>query len=98
MTSSQWGHKSKSTLSWQYLSAREPDSGKPWTVIWDTKRRPESDERNTALEKFEASALDRARHMLRLGFIVYEIRDPAGLVFLAEAAIKQRLGLQPAIA
>ncbi len=69
-----------------------------WTVIWDTKRQSGTDGRNTALEKFETSALDRARHMLRLGFIVYEIRDPTGLVFLEEAGIKQRLGSQPAVA
>jgi hypothetical protein len=98
MKSGQWPRRSKSTLSWQHLSAREADTGERWTVIWDTKRKAGTDGRNTALEKFETAALDRARHMLRLGFIVYEIRDPAGSVFLEEAGIKQRLEPRPAIA
>jgi len=95
---SQWPRRTKSTLSWQHLSAREADNGERWAVIWDTKRNPETDGRNSALEKFEAGALDRARHMLRMGFIVYEIRSPSGSVFLEEAGIKERLGIQPEIA
>jgi hypothetical protein len=98
MKSDQWPRRSKSTLSWQYLSAREPDTGERWTVIWDTERKPGIDGRNAALEKFEPAALERARHMLRLGFIVYEIRDPAGSLVLEEAEIKQRLGSRPAAA
>ena len=38
-------------------------------------------------------ALDRARHLLRMGFVVYEIRAPQGSLFLGETAIKARLGL-----
>jgi len=74
------------------------DTGERWTVIWDTKRKPGMDGRNSAVERFEAGALDRARHMLRMGFVVYEIRQPSGLVFLGEAGIRERLGLQPAVA
>lgn len=98
MKSSQWPRRYKSTLSWQHLSGRDTDTGERWTVIWDTKRKPGTDGRNSATEKFENTALDRARHMLRLGFVVYEIRQPSGLVFLEEAGIRLRLGLQPAIA
>jgi hypothetical protein len=80
--------------NWHSLPKETADSGERWSIIWDTKRRGESDGRNTAVEKFEASALDRAKHLLRMGFVVYEIRGPLGTVFLEEAAIKARLGLQ----
>lgn len=81
--------------NWHQLSRQQADAGERWTIIWDTKRRADGDSRNTAVEKFESAALDRARHLLRMGFIVYEIREPQGSVFLEETAIKQRLGLQP---
>ena len=95
MTSSVWPRKSKATLSWQHLSARPPASTERWTVIWDTKRNPDVGGRNTAVETVESAALDRARHMLRMGFIVYEIRGPSGSIFLEEAEISARFGLQP---
>ena len=84
--------------NWHQLSLQQADAGARWTIIWDTKRRPEIDSRNTAVEKFETAALDRARHLLRMGFIVYEIREPQGAVFLEEAAIKQRLGIETRVA
>ena len=90
-----WPRKNKATLSWQHLSARPPESSERWAVIWDTKRNPDADGRNTAVEKFESAALDRARHMLRMGFVVYEIRGPSGSVFLEEAEISARFGLRP---
>jgi hypothetical protein len=92
----QWPRKTKATFSWQHLSGRDQDTGERWTVIWDTKRQAGTDGRSASLEKFESSALDHARHMLRMGFIVYEIRHPSGSVFLEEDGIKQRLGLQAA--
>lgn len=84
--------------NWHQLSLQQADAGGRWTIIWDTKRRTEPDGRNTAVEKFEAAALDRARHLLRMGFIVYEIREPQGALFLEEDAIKQRLGIQTRVA
>jgi hypothetical protein len=75
------------------LPRETADSGERWRIIWDTKRRGAGDGRNTALEKFEADALGRARHLLRMGFVVYEIRAPQGTLFLGETAIKARLGL-----
>ncbi len=98
MKTSNWPHRSKSSLSWQHLSGRDTDTGERWTVIWDTKRKPGTEGRNSATERFEAGALDRARHMLRMGFVVYEIRLPSGMLFLEEAGIRERLGLQPAVA
>jgi hypothetical protein len=98
MASQGWPNRTKSTLSWHYLAAPTTDNGERWNVIWDTTRKPGADGRNTAVEKFESAALDRARHMLRMGFIVYEIRGPTGALFLEEAGIKLRLGLQPTAA
>lgn len=77
----------RSNASWQLLSAREGDDGKRWSIVWDTARRPENESRNTAAEKSKSAALDRARHMLRMGFVVYEIREPSGALFLDETAI-----------
>src|ERR1051326_5555479 len=82
--------------NWHQLSKLEPDSGERWTIIWDTKRRAETEGRNTAVEKQQSAAHDRARHLLRLGFVVYEIRGP-GPVVLEEAEINQRFGPQPKV-
>jgi hypothetical protein len=76
--------------NWHQLSVAQPDSGARWTIIWDTKRRAETDGRNTAVEKFESAALDRAKHLLRMGFVVYEIREPQGSVYLEETEINRR--------
>jgi len=83
--------------NWHQLSTQQTDAGARWTIIWDTKRRTETGGRNTAVEKFEAAALDRAKHLLRMGFVVYEIREPLGSVFLEETEIKRRLGVQPQV-
>jgi hypothetical protein len=80
------------------LSVGSADNGERWSVVWDIERKPGSEGRNTALEKFENGALERARHMLSLGFIVYEIRQPSGVVFLAEQGLRERLGLRAAVA
>lgn len=81
--------------NWHHISKDRADSGERWTVIWDTTRITESDAHNKAVEQYESAALDRAKHLLRMGFIVYEIRDPAGAVFLAEDEIKRRVGAEP---
>jgi hypothetical protein len=93
----QWPRKPRSNFNWHNLSARETDTGKRWSIIWDVVRKPSTEGRNIALEKFEHSALDRARHILRMGFIVYEIREPSGSVFLEEAGLRQRLGYAAAV-
>ena len=78
----------RSSSNWQHLSASEGDDGKRWRIIWDIAR---GDGRNTAEEKLKSAALDRARHMLRMGFVVYEIREPSGSTFLDEAGIREQL-------
>ena len=91
----QWGRKSYS--SWHRLSVTEPDNGERWTIVWDTERRPGIEGRSIAREKGENGALDRARHMRRMGFVVYEIRGPSGALYLDGDALGQRLG-EPATA
>lgn len=86
-TSNWTNPRPRSSSSWQHLSASEGDDGKRWYIIWDTARRPEGDGRNTAVEKLQSAALDRARHLLRMGFVVYEIREPSGALFLDESAL-----------
>jgi hypothetical protein len=80
--------------NWHRLSVQQAEAaGERWTVIWDTKRSAATDGRNTAVEKSQGAALDRARHLLRMEFIVYEIRNPEGAMVFDEAAIKQRFGI-----
>jgi hypothetical protein len=66
-----------------------------WTVTWDTSRRDGTC--NTAQDATQSAALDRAKQMLRMNFIVYQIREPSGAVFLEEAEIMERLGPKPVV-
>jgi hypothetical protein len=88
----QWPRKSYSGSSWHRLSVTEVDNGERWTIVWDTQQRPGDEGRSIAREKLESAALDRARHMRRMGFVVYEIREPSGSVYLAGDALRERLG------
>ncbi|HWE71863.1 MAG TPA: hypothetical protein VG328_01775 [Stellaceae bacterium] len=87
----QWSSKPHARSSWHRLSVTESDNGERWTIVWDTERRPGVEGRNVAREKLEHAALDRARHMLRMGFVVYEIRRPSGEVYLEGDALRERL-------
>jgi hypothetical protein len=91
-TSNWTNPRPRSSSSWQHLSASEGDDGKRWRIVWDTSRRAEVETRSVAVEKLKSAALDRARHMLRMGFVVYEIREPSGALFLDEAGIREQLG------
>ncbi len=91
-TSNWTNPRPRSSSSWQHLAPSEGDDGKRWLIIWDTTRKPGTDGRNTAAERLKSAALDRARHMLRMGFVVYEIREPSGVLHLGEAAIQEQLG------
>lgn|SRR5487761_486897 len=71
-----------------FKAAPEYDTGERWIIFWET-RRPESGEWSQAVEKSEAAAVERARHLIKLGFIVFQIAGPAGL-FLDEAEIARR--------
>jgi hypothetical protein len=88
----QWPRKSYAGSGWHRLSVTEGDNGERWTIVWDTQRRPGVEGRSIAREKLENGAIDRARHMQRMGFVVYEIRQPSGAVYLDEDALRERLG------
>jgi hypothetical protein len=62
-----------------------------WTIWWDTQRRPGSGEWNTAIAATEAGAVERAQRFLKLGFVVYAIRNAEGAVFMDEGQISARL-------
>jgi hypothetical protein len=47
-------------------------------------RRDDHAQWSRAVEKTEAEALERARRFLKLGFVVYQIRDAKGAVFMDE--------------
>jgi hypothetical protein len=64
-----------------------------WTVCWDTSRRDGLF--NTAQDTTQSAALDRARQMLRMKFVVYKICEPSGAIFLDEAEINERLAPKP---
>jgi len=70
----------------------EYDTGERWVVFWET-RRPESGNWSEVVEKSQAGATERAKHFLKLGFLVFQITGPAGGVFMTEAEITQRLQL-----
>jgi hypothetical protein len=76
-----------------FKAVPEYDIGERWIIFWET-RRPESGNWSQAIEKSQAAAVERARHLLKLGFIVFQIAGPAG-VCLDEAEIVQRLQLPP---
>ena len=85
-------NRSRATLNWRYLSARDDGASERWTIVWDTKRKAGKAGRNTAVEKTESDALERVRHFLLMGFIVFELRHPSGTVFLDEAGLRLRIG------
>ena len=72
-----------------------PDYGaiERWVISWET-RRPESGIWSQAIEKSQAAAVERAKHLLKLGFIVFRITGPTG-VFLEEDEIVKRLQPPP---
>ena len=63
-----------------------------WTVWWDMRRHPGEAQWSRAVEKTQAEALDRAHRFLKLGFVVYQIRDTNGAVFMDEVQITQHFG------
>jgi hypothetical protein len=68
-----------------------PDTGPPWTVLWDIAARSD-DGWSTVRTQNEASALERAAHFVKLGFVVHAVKDPSGLVTMNSAEITARFG------
>ena len=67
-------------------------SGPPWTIWWDMHRRGDAASSSRAMESSQDDALQRAERFLKLGFVVYAIRDPKGEIFMTEAQIAERFG------
>jgi hypothetical protein len=67
-----------------------------WTIWWDMHRRAGAKGWSRATEPTQDEALQRTERFLKLGFVVYEIRDPAGATFMDEAQITERFR-QPAV-
>jgi hypothetical protein len=81
----------------RYRSARSNNfaptpsrGGALYTIWWDLHRHTGSEGWNRAVESSEDEALQRAERFLRLGFIVYAIKDPKGAVVMDEAQITER--------
>ncbi|HJU20347.1 MAG TPA: hypothetical protein VJ770_28160 [Stellaceae bacterium] len=68
-----------------------PETGPPWTVLWDTTARLDG-HWSTVRVQSEAAALERAAHFVMLGFVVHAIKDPSGIVVMNEKDIAGRFG------
>ena len=77
-----------------FRAAPEYDTGERWTIRWET-RRPDGVRWNEAVTNSRESAVERAKHLLKLGFIVHDISGPDG-VYLNEKEALQQLGPPPA--
>ena len=80
--------------NWHKIGQREnPEPTPSWTVIWNTSRH--ADASNKAQHMTEEAAIDCARRFLRLGFIVYSIKDASGVETMNEATINKQLKPAP---
>jgi hypothetical protein len=81
-----------------HKSTTRPTREEPalWIVTWDTSRKPATF--NTSYQKGEAEAIDCARKFLKLGFVVYSIKDPHGSEIMDEASIAERFNSEPSSA
>lgn len=68
-----------------------PETGPPWTVLWDTTRRTDG-HWSTTHARSEAEALERAAHFVRLGFAVHAIKNPSGTVVMNAEDVACRFG------
>lgn len=69
-----------------------------WTIWWDMHRRSGSEGWSRAVESNEEDALLRAERFLKLGFVVFAIKDPKGEVFMDEAQISEHFAARAAAA
>jgi hypothetical protein len=65
-----------------------------WTIWWDMHRRASSEGWSRAMESSEEDALQRTERFLKLGFVVYAIKDPNGATFMDEAQIADHFALR----
>ncbi len=83
-------HYRKMLVHGDHLEAS--DSGPPWIVLWDTTPRPDGNW-STVRAHTEASALERAAHFVKLGFVVHAIKDPSGAIVMNAGEIVARFGV-----
>ena len=77
--------------NWHAIGSAETPPGEVcWTVTWDTARNPDSF--NTARLKNETEAVASAKQFLRMGFVVYSIKNASGAETMNETAINDRFG------
>lgn len=82
-------HLRKMVVSGDHIVA--PESGPPWIVLWDTAMRVDGNW-SVVRAPNEANALERAAHFVKLGFVVFAIRDPSGTVVMNADDIARRFG------
>ena len=70
---------------------REHHNNLGWKVLWETRTPAEGGSWSLAHEGTEADAIERARHLVRLGFVVHSVLDPSGATALDAAQIAERL-------
>jgi hypothetical protein len=75
--------------NWHKMKLAENPESAHWTVSWDTSRR--ADGFNEAHHSNKTAAIDCAKRFLRMGFIVYSIRDASGAETMDEKAINEHL-------
>jgi hypothetical protein len=80
-------HLRKMVVTGDHLVAA--DGGPPWTVLWDTAPRHDGNW-STVRTPNEATALERAAHFVKLGFVVHAIKDPAGSIAMDASEIARR--------
>jgi hypothetical protein len=69
-----------------------------WTIWWDMHRRGGGEGWSRAVESSEEDALQRSERFLKLGFVVYAIRDPVGTIVMNEAQIIDRVASRQRLA
>lgn len=82
------------TPNWHQIKMDEgPDPIPLWTVTWDTSKQPGAF--NTAHHASRTDAFDCTKRFLRMGFVVYSIKDPAGIELMNEEAINAQFAPEP---
>ncbi len=79
-------------------SSARPDASLSWTIWWDMHRRSGSEGWSRATESNEEEAVQRAERFVKLGFVVYAIKDPKGEVFMDEAQITAHIAARAQLA
>jgi hypothetical protein len=77
-----------------FRAAPEYDTGERWVIRWEI-RRPDNGRWSEVVTNSRESAVERAKHLLKLGFVVHDVAGPEG-VYLNEKEALQQLSPPPA--